>query len=321
MSKILNKIPAMIALVFVLATTGCLKDSDYDNNWIGTKNTQAQDYVEVHLTTSDNSNIVARAYTSSDKDTTVTKLIPINLTSGPASSDITVTFEVLDTAKSATLKSFVEDDGDVVVDTSAFKILNAGMKVTIPAGSQTGYIAVKFKPSVYIGTIYVFGIKLTSVSNSKYTLSNLTEGYVKFSIKNIFDGIYTVDGSMIDMVNSSITGAYPFTAQLITQTANSVALFEPNYYGDYYHLILSGGGYSVYGKFSPVFTFDDNYNVTSVVNLYGQPSSNNRSAELDPSGINKFDPATKTLKVKYWMNQPGHRTSFDETFTYQGPRP
>jgi hypothetical protein len=61
------------------------------------------------------------------------------------------------------------------------------------------------------------------------------------------------------------------------------------------------------------------------VNAYGQPASNGRYAQLDPTGVNTWDPVTKTLKVKYFMFQPsviavGPRVSFNETFTYVGVR-
>ena len=87
-----------------------------------------------------------------------------------------------------------------------------------------------------------------------------------------------------------------------------------------------GSAGSYYGSFAPVFNFDADGNVTSVVNYYGQPSSNGRRAQLDPTGVNKmtFDAGgkPKELKVKYFMLQPGTtvRCKFSETFTYLGPR-
>ena len=91
------------------------------------------------------------------------------------------------------------------------------------------------------------------------------------------------------------------------------------------HQILSGPDWSYYGSFGMEFTFDPNTDqVVSVTNPYGQPSGNGRSAALDPSGTNLWDASTKNLSVKYWMDQPSvitpHRVSFDELYTYKGPR-
>ena len=140
-------------------------------------------------------------------------------------------------------------------------------------------------------------------------------------IVNRFDGNYTLTGSMVDYSNATLTGKYPANVALISQSENSVALYDFEVAKGYGHSLISGSDNSHYGQFAPVFTFDENNNVISVTNYYGQPSENNRSAELDPSGENKWDPVTKTLKVKYWMNQPNvvtpHRVSFDEVFTWK----
>lgn len=137
-------------------------------------------------------------------------------------------------------------------------------------------------------------------------------------IINKYDGNYTMTGNLVDYAASTITGKYPLNVALVTQSVNSVVLLDLGS-NAYRHYILNNGSDSYYGDFAPVFTFDANNNVVSVTNYYGQPAANGRSGQLDPSGTNKWDPATKTLKVKYWMNQPGdtHRTLFDETFTWK----
>ena len=324
MTKILNKIIVITTVVLVLALTSCLKDSDYSNNWIGTKNTQDQNFVEVHLTSADNTNFVSRAYPLIGRDTTIVKFIAINLTSGPASKNVTITFQYLNESNSLVIDSLVNIEGWVLTDSTSTKVavLNQN-SVTIPAGSSTGYISVKLNPNNLIGDTYVMGIRITGVSDSKYKLSNLTDGIVKFGPANKYDGEYRVDGTMVDFANATLTGAYPFTAQLVTQSLYANAMRDPKYFGDYIHLILSGTSVSGYGQFSPQFTFDNNDNVISVVN-YWPNATNGRKGEIDPSGINKFDPITRTLSVSYWMNQPAvitpHRTHFEEVFTYVGPR-
>ena len=90
------------------------------------------------------------------------------------------------------------------------------------------------------------------------------------------------------------------------------------------HLFLNLSNLSYYAKFSVIVKFDPVTNkAVSVRNGYGQPSENGRSAVLDPSGINTWDPSTKNIKIKYWMDETGvtgHKVSFDETWTYIGAR-
>ncbi|MFZ4455540.1 MAG: BT_3987 domain-containing protein [Bacteroidales bacterium] len=319
MKKIEIKIFSILAASLMMFSS-CLKDSDYDNGVTqSTHGSQNQNFVEVHLTTGDNSNTVSRSYDASDVELTL-DMIPINLTSGPAEQDVTIDFDTLGLAD-ATIADMNTTDGILVPTKGSYTLVN-GLKVVIPKGQSTGYVKVKFKPNDFVGDTYVIGIKIKSISDSKYSLSNLVTGYVKIGIKNMYDGEYEVDGTMVDAVNPGLTAAYPAKVWLITQGSNSVGYWDVDVWNNYFHAIKNGASFSGYGSFAPVFKFDASNNVIEVVNIYGQPAGNGRSAQLDPSGVNKYDPATKTLKVTYWMNQPGssHRTHFDETFTYLGPR-
>jgi hypothetical protein len=129
---------------------------------------------------------------------------------------------------------------------------------------------------------------------------------------------------MEDFANGGLLGRYPMDVYLITTGSNSVVM-QDNAIGSPSHSISSGGGVSYYGSFAPKFIFDPSGNgtITSVVNFYGQPAGNGRSAEIDPSGANKMS-SDMSIDVNYWMNQPAvflpHRTSFKEHFTYVGPR-
>ena len=131
---------------------------------------------------------------------------------------------------------------------------------------------------------------------------------------------------MADAANPALTGYFPMNYHLITAGANNVDGFDPEIWVDYFIPIYNAAAVSGYGSFSPSFTFDANDNITSVINVYGQPAGNGRYAQLDPSGENKWDPATKTIKVKFFMFQPAvvplpnPRVRFDWTMTYKGDR-
>jgi hypothetical protein len=148
------------------------------------------------------------------------------------------------------------------------------------------------------------------------------------SIKNKYDGRYTMTGTMVDAANSALTAKSPTDVHLATTGANSVVIVNAGtQISSFRNLfpIMNGADESAYGAFMPVFYFDANNKVTKVENFYGQPASNTRRAEIDPTGENSWDPATKTLKVKWFMFQPsvvasGPRTSFNYTFDFKGPR-
>lgn len=208
----------------------------------------------------------------------------------------------------------------------------AAYTLSVPEGTVT------FAPGESAKTIRITLntglLDLTEKHVLPFVVSNPSSGFVvneRFGATivqtlpiNKYDGKYTVEGSLTDVVVTSIDGscAYPMTAELHTSGENSVILFDAAI-GGYYHSICSAGELSYYGNAGVEFTFDANNKVISAKNIYTDPLPRGRSFELDPSGVNTWDPDTKTLKVKYWLNQAntaGHRTSFDETYTFEGPR-
>jgi hypothetical protein len=238
---------------------------------------------------------------------------------GVAPEDITVTLAT----DAQTLATYNTTNGTNKVIPPA-SVASFPTTVVIKKGtSQTTIVGtVTVSPDFNFNAAYGIPVKVTAVS--KGTISgNYAASVYSFGVRNIYDGAYTVTGTLVDAASGSIKGNYPLSAGLVTSGANTVKLFD-NVIGGYYHSILSGTSLSYYGAFGLEFTIDANNKVTKVVNVYGQPSSNGRSATLDPSGVNTWDPTTKTLKVKYWMDQPsviaGHRTAFDETYTYTGVR-
>lgn len=138
------------------------------------------------------------------------------------------------------------------------------------------------------------------------------------------DARYTVTGQMVDMHNTTYTGYYPHEITLLKSGPNQGTMV-PKELGIPGHLILVGTSLSYYSNFGIIVTIDPTtYKITAITNHYGQPAANTRSAALDPSGENAWDPKTKNIKIKYWMDEPAvrspHRTSFDETWTYIGPK-
>ena len=307
----------IISLLIFLAFSfsSCLKDKNIEDQKYGMKGLEDIKLVELTDAPSQTINLV-----SSNTDTTFA-IVTVHLNSeNPAGKDITVTLE----ADQALLDEYNEEnETDYEVPPSSIYSFD-NLTVTIPKGSREGSVNITTKSADLSGGNYAFAFSIASISDPSYVLSKNYKNIVTIvGVKNKYDGKYTVTGTMTDFApGTTFSGLYPATYYLITQGSNSVAMFDPVYFGDYIHTMRNGGSISGFGSFSPMFTFDDEGNVTKVENAYGVPS-NTRVAEIDPSGINKID-ANGTIKVKYWMNQPsvmpGHRISFDETFTYVGPR-
>ncbi|HMU11413.1 MAG TPA: hypothetical protein PKC54_15475 [Ferruginibacter sp.] len=143
------------------------------------------------------------------------------------------------------------------------------------------------------------------------------------SILNPWDGKYRIEGTLTDAVNATYANPGPKEYLLETSSPTQIKLISKDL-GIPGHLISVGGSLSYYSQFALIVNFDPATNkITGVSNSYGQPSANGRTAVLDPSGVNTWDPVTKNIKIKYWLDETGvagHRGSFNETWFYIGAR-
>jgi hypothetical protein len=216
----------------------------------------------------------------------------------------------------------------LALPTNAYTLPN-GLEFDLPAGNEGQYTLplTLNKNNLNLQNAYAIGFKIVSVSEGQ--IDQLQKNIVvTILVKNKYDGVYDIDGTFVDYSNPAFVSAYPLEWQLVTTGPTQVKVQDALDFGTPTpaYLFWTGTGYSYYGSFGLIVNFDANDNVTSVTNFYGQPSGNGRSATLDPSGINKYIPGSPpVIKIKYWMDQPSvispHRSAFNETWTYVGPRP
>lgn len=317
--KLLNIRLLFALVVTAIFGTGCLKDDNYDDGKYGINLDGAAKIVEIAGPTDGFVNV---DLVGSPNDTTV-DIVLVRLAGGVADKDVQVTLQL----DPAVVDAYNTAHGTAYDVPAASQFSIPALTVTIPAGQKTGSLRLTAKPNNLFGGEYALGVRVASVSDPSVKISsNYSTQVVGLTIRNKYDGEYTMTGTLVDVANAALVAKSPQRVHLITTGTNSVYLHNAGTnqasFKDLFP-ILNGTAESAYGAFTPEFTFDANNNVISVVNAYGQPSSNGRSAQLDPSGVNKWDPATKTLKVKWFMTQPptpGIRTTFDFTFTYVGPR-
>ncbi len=196
--------------------------------------------------------------------------------------------------------------------------------VTIPRGQHQATWIVKINPRKFdFSKNYALPVKILSATAGTISGNFGTMVYA-ISIKNKYDGIYTVTGTYSDNALPDATTKYPKTIALVTKAANTVAAYDQDNSGYYFY--FNNGGSTYYGNWDPVFVFDNADNVTSVVNMYGQgTNSSARSGRLNTgAATNKFTigaDGSKTLEVSYIMVQSGaDRVVFKEKYVYTGPR-
>lgn len=237
-----------------------------------------------------------------------------------APQDITVTLAV----DEAALDAFNADQGTEYVLPPA-AIYSLPTTAVIKAGTRKVQIQVSVtnNDQYDFNVNYALPLKITAASTGVIS-GNFGTAIYSFGARNVYDGVYTMSGTMTD--NGGLTGYYPLDMDLITYSGNSVAMFDPVVASTYGHPIKNGSANSYFGSFSPVFIFDDNGNITDVDNYYGpEAGANKRSAQLDPTGVNKItfntDGTVNYFEVSYIMIQNGApRTYFKEKFTYKSQR-
>ena len=283
---------------FSIIFSGCLKDKEFDNGSIQSTHGNETKVVEIKLTASNTSNFFVFAVNASDNDTTA-DLVPINLaTAAPAPQDLHVTVDL-----EPTLVSDYNTNNGTAYNTPSgnlYSIVNP--VVTIPKGSHTGYVQIKFKPSDFIGGSWALGFKITAIQEAGYVISgNLNTGITTIIIKNQYDGLYYAHG----VFNHPTLGG-PFTFDnlpLSTSGANSVDVYAQPY-----------GNNSLLGAY-PRLTVNPDNSVT--VTSYDPTLDFN--GPFDPDYKSHYDPATKTFYINYGYTTSAPRTAYD-TLVYVGPQ-
>lgn len=275
-----------------------------------------------------------------------------------ALTDISSTY--LDAYNTANGTNYSPLTSDIYTLPTAADITTGGAFATAKGISATATgLSINFAGGDYDKNV-IFKIDGSKVDLSKqyavaYTITSF-DGFSKkigsdtilttVAIKNKWDGVYEVTaGTMTDAANPGLThintwlaangtaSGYPdafMRYELRTTSATQCVLYN-NWITGLQGVnipINSGGNLSYYGSFGLVLNFDPTTNaITSITNYYGQPAGNTRSAQLDPSGANAYDPTTQTIDIKYFMLQPSVivaapfvRTSWAETWKYVGSR-
>lgn len=327
----------IIALVAV-GFTSCLNDDMVNDQKYGLINLNANKIIEIPADASHTKNIV-----SLDEGVKEYVLEVRLAAENPASEDVVVGLEVeSDTASLIkAVRTYLADQypatgADSVPDEDILPFTLAGVSVpatvTIPKGARSVELPVSIDTHQLASETQFALVKIKSVDKSGYIISgNFGQLLFSLKVKHKYAGRYVLTGTMDNLPNLAaykhITNLFnpdPYTCQLQTFDGSSLIFFEEQGWEDYiYPMMTAAGGYSGWGSFCPIFKFDTSGNVIAVTNYYGQPAGNTRSAVLDPAGVNKYDDATKSFTVSYYMVQPSvvaapphYRCHMVETYTF-----
>lgn len=322
----LNKIKssAIAVVLIAVSVTGCLKDKDYDKGLIQSVRATGgtPSVVEIKLTAADVSNFLVVSYDNSNADTTI-DLIPVNLaTHDAAPQDLHITL----TPKQSLVDDYNTANGTAYGDPSAFFTLADGGVVTIPKGSYTGFLKIKFKPSDFLGADWAVGFQISAVQESGYTISgNLSSGVVAIAIKNKYDGNYNLRMKLAGWSAYGIadgdTYQWPSAVSMITSGPASVTILTQET-GPGQPGFTTDGGITSFGATAPQYIFDLATDKLIDVRNLAPDDGRGRAFQLNPAVTDsRYDAATKTIYAAYLMTQIGRpNQEIYDTLTYVGPR-
>lgn len=325
-----------LGALMAVSFSGCLKDKGFDNGQYGV------DVIEKKGVALPQAGTISYAILSSDESQIIKAPTFTAESINKPTSDIKVKF--------ALNPNLVAADPDLTLLPAEEYSIN--LDGVIKAGQIVDTLELEIKKSSNLdpNKIYGLGLELVSADNGYQVAANLKEVLIKIVVKNKYDGIYKVTGTFSDIssAGASFTSRYPLTYFLITTgptSADVCMVINGEIVPGYLFKTPTGGSY--YGRWGLQIFFDPATDAVSELrNYYGDPvnpanfigdpsggsgapdyiASNSRQAALDPTGINAYDEATKTIRIKYFMLQPstvptGPRCFFDETWEYAESRP
>ncbi|MBS1487289.1 MAG: DUF1735 domain-containing protein [Bacteroidetes bacterium] len=256
-------------------------------------------------------------------------LVVLSSSGGPAKQDVHVTMvpatDSLASYNAATGNNYVMPGGP---GTPAFTLVDGGV-VTIPKGSNIGYLKIQTTSADYFGaTSYAFAYRISSVQESGYVIS-ANNGYniTPFIPKNQYDGVYDLS------LNTTGWGAYGIADDNVFRDYGNVALSTISLTScSFLNLVrgdnlqpgfTSAGGATGFGAASPNFVFDSSNKLVNVYNAI-PPDTRNRTFSINPaatSSENLYDPASKKIVANYLFHQNGRPDMVVKAvLTYVGSR-
>ncbi|RZK98307.1 MAG: DUF1735 domain-containing protein, partial [Pedobacter sp.] len=180
----MKKLIAIFALSVSILNVGCLKDKGFEDEKYGIqiKETKGVSFPE--------SSSSPKAVALVSSTTLQTAKVGVTLESAePAASDVTVNITVNNAL--ATSMGLTAVPGTAV---------NIPATITIPAGQRMAELVVSFPNATVLdpNKKYGIGLSISSATGGYKVSSNLKDLVLSISIKNKYDGVYEVTGTLTD---------------------------------------------------------------------------------------------------------------------------
>lgn len=236
MKKILST--TLLVTAMAVAFTGCLKDKGFENYTYGINDPDTQPPGVGFPFGSNAKNDYGLDVTASPQ--LVNGLVYVNLEAGnPASSAVNITISNNTTA----LVNAYNAANGTAIQALPTAIWSVPTTLTIASGGRNTQapITVTNTTALNSNLQYAVGLTITAVSGGYKIADNLKNLLIVFSVKNKYDGKYTMRGQFYHPSLQPDFGPHVFSVELHTSGPNSVRLYWP-LVGGYNTPLTSGGG-------------------------------------------------------------------------------
>lgn len=313
--KQLQKI-AVLALVSLVMLTGCLKDKGFEEKKYGTEVMEVKGVAFPESVSG-----VSLAINSTTASQTIEVSTIVLEQDGNATSDVQVTLQVNN--------ALVTAAGLTPLPTSAYSI-SGGMTITIPSGQKqaTIQIIVPNASTLSATAKYGLGLTISSVSGGYNIAQNSKNLLISFSVKNQYDGIYTVISGKVtrytapgapanDALSGSLVGNPD--VKLITSGPNSVTIPAPATPNPGTIYWANGQNSQVAGIDGVSVTINPSTNAVTITSA-GNATLANWAGSAPGITYNRYDPATKTFYLAFRWNPTANVREYEIVLKYKGPR-
>jgi hypothetical protein len=306
-----------LAAASLFTFTGCLKDKDFENQKYGTQIREMKGVAFPEAA----SGPLAVSVTSSSTSQTIDGATIVLEQDGNAASDVQVTLQINN--------ALVTAAGLTPLPTTAFSIVG-GNTVTIPAGQKQVMVKLAFPNSAALSptTSYGLGLTISSVSGGYTIAKNQKDLVFSISVKNLYDGIYSVVSGKVTRytapgtpANDALSGnlAGNPDVKLITTGPNSVSIPAPATPNPGTIYWANGQNSQVAGIDGLSLTINPSTNAVTVSSA-GNATLANWAGSTPGITYNRYDPATKTFYLAFRWNPTANVREYEIVLKYKGPR-
>lgn len=287
--KLTNILILLLSTLFILPA--CLKDKDVEDGKMGLNIDENKKIVEMMAPLS---GLLVKTLDASGSEVTFSAFSVRLSAEQPAQQDISVTLQLDPGAVQA--YNVANGANYTVLPANLYSIQS--LVVTIPKGSRTADLKIKAVPNNIAGTPYALGFTISAISDPSIIISgNYKTLVAAIGVKNEYEGNYKAVGFF---EHPTAPRSFNITKYVSTVGATMSESLMGDLGGTYIVITVNPSDYTV--TIGP--GTGTSGSTATVVKLDGDPVFNN-----------KYDPVSKTFKLKYGYPNPGPTRIITETLT------